>query len=92
MIKLAPVQEGEVMTYPVPVNDFTFSTLTVAERKVDRKSPVVELLFCHSGQVAVKDGANCLSLKSGDACLVPAGVGYSIEGKGSMALIGCLTG
>lgn len=97
-IRVTPVDQyavykSNVVSYPAPVDDFTFTVLQLTGNCPGFKPNSVELLFCQEGQVIVDNGTgDQVKLAPAEACLIPAGTGYSLHGQGTLARVGCCAG
>ncbi len=89
-LRIEPVIHQGVMSWPVPVDDFVFSILTMEGENRYFRSKGLELIFCMKGTVKVEDHqGNDKVLEKGDACAVPARViHYGLCGTGTVVLVG----
>lgn len=78
---------GDLKTFPVSVNDFSFMQLTV-KQPWQRRAGTVHIAFCMKGEVTVKGGDQSVMLTQGQSCLLPAACTAYINGNGTLALAG----
>lgn len=88
-LRMKPISLGPVHDYPIPVEDFTFTRVELAESGLDSETSTALILFCLSGEAVVKAGQQTLVLQPGQSCFVPAGVAsFSVSGAGELIQIG----
>lgn len=87
-ILLAPVLEGQVQHYPVPVPDFTFSVYPAGRYPLTTHS--AEILFAIDAPATLShQSGETLTLQPGQSAFVPAATGdFTIETQGMLARAG----
>lgn len=83
-----PQQEGAVLHFPIPVDDFAFTihTLSVTPQKLAQNSAA--LLFCVEGLAVIEKPGEQLILRPGESCFVTASESpVSTTGTGRLARV-----
>jgi len=79
--------QRHLISYPVPIDDFSFSLLNVKQPWY-RKKGAVHIIFCMEGDVMIQGDTDSFTLKKGDSCLLPAVCSVIIKGQGMLAIAG----
>ncbi|WP_312242183.1 mannose-6-phosphate isomerase [Pantoea sp.] len=83
-----PERQGEMLRFPVPVEDFAFAihTLRPQPQTLDQQSAAI--LFCIEGEAQVTQGAMQLRLQAGESCFVAArDAPVAVQGSGRLARV-----
>ncbi|MGB9095358.1 mannose-6-phosphate isomerase [Erwinia sp.] len=83
-----PVQNGDTLDFPVPVEDFAFSLHQLNAQPAVVKVQSAAILFCVDGQAVVSHNDQQLTLKPGESCFVPAtDAEVTLAGNGRVARV-----
>lgn len=89
-LKLAPISENGVLTYPVPVPDFKFSVYDKPNNKLVRPVSAEILLPLDSDLTLTHHSGEVVTLKKGQSVFIPAYVDeYCIHSRGYVAKAHC---
>ncbi|MDQ1211154.1 mannose-6-phosphate isomerase [Pantoea anthophila] len=83
-----PVQQGNALRFPIPVDDFAFAihTLNAEPQPLAQQSAAV--LFCIEGQAVIASEAHQLTLKPGESCFIAASESpVTVAGTGRLARV-----
>ncbi|HAS8431645.1 TPA: mannose-6-phosphate isomerase, class I [Vibrio vulnificus] len=85
-IKLDPIHKNGKLSYPIPVDDFGFEVVPVANQNIIQFVRSPEILFCIEGQVTISNQQEQINLKAGESVFVSShSVKYLCEGNGTLA-------
>ncbi len=83
---LKPLEFEGQLHFPVPVDDFKFDIITIAEQSKTVFTRSAEILFCIEGEIAVSNEKTNITLVVGQSVFVPFDAQqYSIIGQGRLA-------
>ncbi|EJE4163915.1 mannose-6-phosphate isomerase, class I, partial [Vibrio parahaemolyticus] len=85
-IKLDPIHKNGKLSYPIPVDDFGFEVVPVANQNIIQFVRSPEILFCIEGKVTISNQQDQINLKAGESVFVSShSVKYLCEGNGTLA-------
>lgn len=85
-IRLNPVQKGNKVGYPIPVDDFDFEVITSDDSQREQFVRSAEILFCIEGNIQVISQDVGVELKAGESLFVCySTMSYKYQGKGVFA-------
>ncbi len=83
-----PVQQGDTLNFPVPVDDFAFSLHQLSAQPTVVHQQSAAILFCVDGQAVISHNDQQLTLKPGESCFVPAtDAPVTLAGNGRVARV-----
>jgi mannose-6-phosphate isomerase len=83
-----PVQQGDTLNFPVPVDDFAFSLHQLSAQPTVVQQQSAAILFCVDGQAVISHNDQQLTLKPGESCFVPAtDAPVTLAGNGRVARV-----
>ena len=86
---MKPMVLGPVSDYPIPVADFSFTLVNLANEALESETTTALILFCAEGHAVVKSGKQTLTLQAGESCFVPAAASaFAVSGQGKLVQIG----
>ncbi|MEZ9176652.1 mannose-6-phosphate isomerase, class I [Vibrio kanaloae] len=89
-LKLAPITENGVLTYPIPVPDFRFSVYKKPDNELIRPKSAEILLPLDAELTLTHHSGEVVTLKKGKSVFIPAYVDeYRISSKGNVAKAHC---
>ncbi|WP_152536693.1 mannose-6-phosphate isomerase, class I [Tolumonas lignilytica] len=88
-LPMLPMVLGPVSDYPIPVTDFSFSLVDLANEPLESETATALILFCMDGRAVINSGEDTLTLQAGESCFVPAAAGgFNVSGSGKLVQIG----
>ncbi|RWR03571.1 mannose-6-phosphate isomerase [[Pantoea] beijingensis] len=85
---MQPVVQGQMRTFPIPVDDFAFAIHTLESQPVSITQQSAAILFCIEGQAIVSKDAQQLILQPGESCFIAACESpVSLSGTGRIARV-----
>ncbi|QFT13270.1 mannose-6-phosphate isomerase, class I [Vibrio sp. THAF190c] len=85
-IRLKPQLKEGKLSYPVPVDDFGFEIVPVANQNIIQFVRSPEILFCIEGKVTISNQQDKINLKAGESVFVSNhSIKYLCEGHGMLA-------
>jgi mannose-6-phosphate isomerase len=88
-----PVQHGDTLDFPVPVDDFAFSVHQLSSTPVTLSQQSAAILFCIEGEAQLSQESQQLTLSAGESCFVAASeASIRVSGQGRLARVYNLPG
>ncbi|EJE4164342.1 mannose-6-phosphate isomerase, class I, partial [Vibrio parahaemolyticus] len=85
-IKLDPIHKNGKLSYPIPVDDFGFEVVPVANQNIIQFVRSPEILFCIEGKVTISNQQDQIYLKAGESAFVSThSIKYLCKGSGTLA-------
>lgn len=69
-IRLKPVLKNEVLSYPIPVDDFGFDVLTARLKAQTQYLRSAEILFCVKGKATISAGNESITVNRGESVFI----------------------
>ncbi|GLQ74584.1 mannose-6-phosphate isomerase, class I [Vibrio penaeicida] len=86
-IKVSPIKMGEVLRYPVPVNDFCFEVIHV-QASVEINSKKAEILLCLEGRSRVFFDGDEVLISKGESVFLSGSLGkYNLMGAAKLVRV-----
>ncbi|QGU87435.1 mannose-6-phosphate isomerase [Erwinia sorbitola] len=83
-----PVQQGDTLNFPIPVEDFAFAIHTLSARPLSVSQQSAAIIFCIEGQATLNCGEQTLSLQAGESAWIAASESpVSMTGDGRVARV-----
>lgn len=83
-----PVQQGNALRFPIPVEDFAFAIHTLSTEAQPLAQQSAAVLFCIEGQAVIASEAQQLTLKPGESCFIAASESpVTVAGTGRLARV-----
>ncbi|MEC5318788.1 mannose-6-phosphate isomerase [Brenneria populi subsp. brevivirga] len=84
----APIQQGNALSFPIPVDDFAFSLhfLDGEPQTLDQNSAAI--VFCVDGEALLRKDDRQIVLKAGESCFISADESpVTVQGQGRVARV-----
>lgn len=81
-----PIQKPARLSYPVPVDDFSFDIAVASQQQQTLYARSAEVIFCIDGEVLIETPQKALVLKKGESAFVTCdSLAYQFSGSGTFA-------
>jgi len=88
-----PVQHGDTLDFPVPVDDFAFSVHQLRTTPIALSQQSAAILFCIEGEAQLSQDTQQLTLGAGESCFIAASEpSVQVSGQGRLAQVYNLPG
>ncbi|MEQ4532083.1 MAG: mannose-6-phosphate isomerase, class I, partial [Mixta sp.] len=88
-----PVQHGDTLDFPVPVDDFAFSVHQLRTTPNTLSQQSAAILFCIEGEAQLSQDTQHLTLSAGESCFIAASEpSVQVSGQGRLAQVYNLPG
>ena len=88
-----PVQHGDTLDFPVPVDDFAFSVHQLKATPITLSQQSAAILFCIEGEAQLSQDTQQLTLSAGESCFIAASEpSVQVSGQGRLAQVYNLPG
>ncbi|MFC3395604.1 mannose-6-phosphate isomerase [Brenneria rubrifaciens] len=84
----APIEQGNELDFPIPVDDFAFSLHNLSDEAQTLKQNSAAIVFCVDGKALLQKNNQQIRLDAGESCFVSANESpLSVQGQGRIARV-----